>query len=353
MKIRTWPKNSIVWYCGKSWEPWSPKSLDKGIAGSQTAVIYLSKEWAKFGYKVKVYNNCDSDEGIYDGVEYIDYKKFNKNDDLDVLIVWREMNLDILDDDIKARKIFFETQDFPFRKKSFIDRRIGKIDKIFTKSKFHASFFRNISKKKIKIVPNGIDDKYLKLKNKRNNLRLVYASNYYRGLEQMLKYGWPIIKKEFPKAELHVYYGWGHFDAYKKKPEQRKWKNDMLKLMKELGVVDHRRISQKKLMQEKSRSSIHYYGCTWPETDCISVRESALVGCVPVTSNYSAIGEKAYCIRVRGDPKAKETHEKIAYKIVKLIKNPKKLEKLRKKVSRLAAKDDWKMIAKKWLKEMQ
>jgi hypothetical protein len=104
-------------------------------------------------------------------------------------------------------------------------------------------------------------------------------------------------------------------------------------------------------MQEKSRSSIHYYGCIWPETDCISVRESALVGCVPVTTKYAALAEKPYCIKVSGDPRAKRTQEALARRIVELLKNPKKLEKLSKKFKKSAAKDNWRNIAKLWLKE--
>ena len=346
-------KREITWYCPHTWEPWSPKSLDKGVAGSQTAVIYLSKEWAKLGHKVKVYNNCGSEEGIYEGVEYIDYKKFDKKKVYDILILWRERSLGLLDNDIKAKKIFLELQDFPFRSNAFNEKQIKKVDKLFMKSRFHASFFKNIPKNKIIIIPNGVDLKYLDLKNKKDSNRLIYASNYHRGIEHMLKYGWPIIKKEIPDAKLDIYYGWGQLDFYKKdKEEYQKWKKMLLKLIKESpGVNDKGRISQEELMKEKSKSSIHYYGCIWPETDCISVRESALVGCVPVTSNYSAIGEKPYCIRVKGDPKQKETQEKIAHKIVKLMKNPKKLDRLRKKVSRLAAKDGWSVIAKRWLRE--
>ena len=105
-KTKQWPKRSIIWYCGNSQEPWSPLSLEKGVAGAQTAVIYLSREWAKSGHNVQVYNNCGSEEGIYDGVKYINFNKLNKDEEFDILIIWREMNLNILEQPIKAKKLF-------------------------------------------------------------------------------------------------------------------------------------------------------------------------------------------------------------------------------------------------------
>lgn len=361
MKARIWPKNSIVWYCGKSWESWSPKSFNKGLAGSETAVIYLSKEWARLGYKVTVYNTCKGEEGIYDNVKYVNFDKFNLNDRFDTLIIWRDFNLDILDSPIKANRIWLELQDIPYRRKRYSKERTNKIDRIFIKSKFHGSFFFKIPnyfsyyvpKTKFVIIPNGIDKGILGLTNKKYPFKLIYASNYTRGLELMLKHGWPIIKKKIPAAELHAYYGWGHFDAYEKNPDKQKWKKEMINLMEKLGVVDHGRISQNQLIEEKSKSAIHYYGCIWHETDCISVRESAAVGCVPVTTRHSALAEKPYCIKIRGNPYEKKTQQKIAYKIIKLLKNPRKIKRIGEKFRIRAAKETWDVIAERWLKELE
>jgi len=59
-----WPKKSIAYFCGKGYEPWGANTLDKGMGGSEEAVVYLSREMAKLGYHVTVYNECDE--------EYID-----------------------------------------------------------------------------------------------------------------------------------------------------------------------------------------------------------------------------------------------------------------------------------------
>ena len=348
---------SITWYCGKAWETWTPKDIEAGMAGSQLAVIFLSCQWAKLGYKVKVYNYCEGKEGVYDDVEYINYDKFNKDEVFDVLILWKRNNLDILDHEIKANKILLELQEMPYRKKEFSKSRMNKVNRIIVKSRFHkAAFTRqpwcpHITNRKLKIISNGVEGEPSKPSIEKEPYRLIYASNYYRGLEEMLKYGYPIIKEAVPQIELNVYYGWGHFNSCRKTEKDQKWKNYMIELMKNLGVKDHGRVGLDELIEEKAKSAIHYYGCTWDETDCISVRESALVGCVPVTTKYSVLAEKPYCVKIPGNPKDAKTQERIAKRIVSLLQNPRKLEKIRKKFKALAYKQNWEKVSKKWLKE--
>jgi UDP-N-acetylglucosamine:LPS N-acetylglucosamine transferase len=73
------------------------------------------------------------------------------------------------------------------------------------------------------------------------------------------------------------------------------------------------------------------------------------VGCVPVTTTCGVFAEKEYCVKVKGEPKSKETQEEIAYKIVELLQNPQELEKFREKFRELAIKETWDKIAQVWL----
>ncbi|MGV2390205.1 MAG UNVERIFIED_CONTAM: hypothetical protein LVR29_23960 [Microcystis novacekii LVE1205-3] len=67
--------------------------------------------------------------------------------------------------------------------------------------------------------------------------------------------------------------------------------------------------------------AIHYYGCTYREIDCISVRESAVVGCLPVVNGFAVFREKDYCVEGGGSNQS-GSQEAIAWKIVELLKNP-------------------------------
>jgi glycosyltransferase involved in cell wall biosynthesis len=121
-------------------------------------------------------------------------------------------------------------------------------------------------------------------------------------------------------------------------------------LFQQDGVIEHGRVSQKKLIAEKASASIHYYACTYPEIDCISVRESAAVGCVPVTTDFAVFQEKEYCVRVAGDPNTQETQEAVAQKIVELLLDSEKLNQIRQQFRDRVKTETWQEVAKVWMK---
>ena len=56
----------------------------RGLGGSESAVILLSKNLAAAGFDVTVFNNCidkESKEGVFDGVKYIDLQNLTEFDD--------------------------------------------------------------------------------------------------------------------------------------------------------------------------------------------------------------------------------------------------------------------------------
>jgi hypothetical protein len=343
---RQWPEKSIVYYTGKTYEIWSPKSLSRGLGGSQTAVIYLSRQWILLGYKVIVYGNF-IDEGIYDGVQYLHYQKFNPFDVFEILIIWRDKNISVLNLLLQAREIWLDLHDVPYHPEQFTPELLNKLTFICVKSHYQRSYLQHVQDFKFKLIPNGIDAGALNLLNVlREPYRLVYSSRYYRGLELMLRFGWPIIRRHFPDAEFHLYGGWSEPDN---SPHRAQWKLEMIDLMNQPGVFHQGRVGQDQLLQDKARSAIHYYACTFEEIDCISVRESAAVGCVPVTSDYAVFTEKAYCLKVPGDPLRQSVQEAIAYQVVDLLQNPERLARFREEFRERVLSETWDKIAPQWV----
>lgn len=337
-----WPSKSIVYFVGPGVEQfWDGES--RAIGGSETAVINLTKEWVKLGYKVVVYGVPKEDHVDKDGVEWRQWYKFNPNDTFDILINWR--NPDVTK--IKARLKIVDFHDVPsyiYFTKELVDG----VDNFYVKSEYQKSLIDNQdARDKCKVISNGYTP--YKVKEDHNNKKIVYASSYDRGLEFLLKWGWPIVKKDHPDAELHIYYGWDTFDLMTRgNPERQSWKAKMLELMKQEGVYEHGRIDQKELLQIKSQSNINWYPTTFEEIDCISVRESAAVGCIPVTSSYAVFQDKEYVSKVEGNPRDKATQEKIAKEVSRLLSGDS--EGLRGKFKELASKETWKEIASRWFK---
>jgi len=343
---KKWSNDSIVYYCHKTSEKWSAKSLGKGIGGSETAVIKLSSYWAKSGYEVTVFCNCD-EPGVYDGVVYKHFNQFNVMDEYNILVIWRSLQL-LLTNDISAKKKFIDLHDI-VKEDELHESLPGMVDGIFVKSRYHASMLRNVPEEKIIVVPNGGAEEYTFL-NTRDKNYLIYASSYDRGLFYMLKWGWPRIKKACPDAYLKIFYGWNVFDTIDGNDiTKQRFKAMMKALMSQDGVEECGRISQINLAREKSKASVHYYVGDFQEIDCISVRESAYLGAIPVVSREAHVFKEKedYCILVDGDPCIQETQERGADVIIELLKNPQLMEKRRNSLH--VPKESWQHVANRWL----
>lgn len=154
---REWGKDEICYFAnfgGKHFEKWDMRSLDKGIGGSETAVIRLSEEWAKMGYKVTVFGDPET-PGITQEFEsggrviYRPYWQFNRKDKFNIFIQWRDGSLA---GKISAKKFYVDLHDV-FHEMSY-EKKQEAIDNLMVKSKYHKTFAPNI--KNIKIIGNGI-----------------------------------------------------------------------------------------------------------------------------------------------------------------------------------------------------
>ena len=92
---KEWSDKSIVIFCGQGYEEWGPHTLDKGMGGSEEAVVYLSRELSKLGYEVTVYGEVDhrtSDVTVEPkeyNVTYLPWKQIDVRDKFNVFVSWR------------------------------------------------------------------------------------------------------------------------------------------------------------------------------------------------------------------------------------------------------------------------
>lgn len=150
-------KNEITIYCGPAFSPWSPKKIEDSsntfVGGSEEAVIYLSEELVKQGYKVTVYADPGDDEGEYNGVTYLPYYKFNTKDQFNIVVSWRRP--DLVDQNLNAKKIYIWCHDI-LNQLDFTPERLSKITKVIVLSPWHRSNIPDIPDNKVLISSNGI-----------------------------------------------------------------------------------------------------------------------------------------------------------------------------------------------------
>jgi len=153
---KRWADNSVVYFA--SWgarhlETWNAHSLQKGIGGSESAVIYLSKEWADMGYEVTVFCDTPKTEFI-DGVLYVPYYLMNFSDEFATLIFWRSPHL--LDmPQLKAKKLLMDLHDIA-DPTQWTTERIAKVDKVLFKSKWHRTNIPQLPDSKAVVISNGV-----------------------------------------------------------------------------------------------------------------------------------------------------------------------------------------------------
>ena len=151
---RIWKQNEICYFANfgqKHFEKWDGKSLNKGIGGSETAVIELAKEWTNLGYKVTVYGDPEY-MGEQDGVLYLPWYYFNKADKFNVFIQWRNPSLARM---IKSKKFYVDLHDVTAQV-DYPEEIMNAVDGVFFKSQYHADMLPKLPKDKKHIVGNGI-----------------------------------------------------------------------------------------------------------------------------------------------------------------------------------------------------
>jgi hypothetical protein len=197
---------------------------------------------------------------------------------------------------------------------------------------------------KYAVIPNGIRIKEFEEPSEvvREPYRFCYCSCYSRGLMELLSFVWPVIIQNEPRAELHVYYGIGSIED----PQMRQ---QIQFLMGQPGIMDHGRQPVEIIAREKQKSTFHLYvtDCVG-ETDCISIRESLVAGCIPLISN-SGVFKNRDGLHFSLDNKTPQGYQTIGNGIVNVMKKPDFLELCRKQFSKSKTICSWETVAQQWL----
>jgi tetratricopeptide (TPR) repeat protein len=381
-EVKKWPKKSIAIYCGNGplgiWGPWS---LEKGIGGSEEAVIRLSNELAREGWEVTVYATPGEKAGLFhydwshvpDGLpskmpdhEFIDWKQyweFNPDDEFDVVVAWRMPSF--FDNEIKARKQYLWLHDV-MEKEEFTDERLKRIDKVIVLSKYHESLFPMLPKEKVFLSANGITaSDFDGISEHRDTQRIIYMSSHIRGLALLYDI-WPEVKRAVPDAKLDIYYGWESYVSMNhnnpgNQPGGMAWMRMMQTWVKDLdGVTDHGKIGQQEIVEEIQKSGVWAYPCPFPEIYCITAIKAQAGGAVPVSSDFAALdetvqfGKKIHMSQKDEDTPVgnwdKKEVEEYKEALIDALKHPEQFD--RTKMIKWAKSQSWESVAKSWSKEM-
>jgi len=289
---------------------------NRGLGGSESAVILMSRELVKLGYSVTVYCSCIDSEakpGIYDGVRYVDHSQADTTESYDIVIASRTVAPFRATNKYAplvmraAYRVLWMHDTFTDGDQDLEAMVVGGfINRIFTLSDFHTIYATNCDhgarrnfemlKPYIFQTRNGavkhID--YVDVTTKDRNL-FVYNASATKGLIPLVKGVWPRVKAAIPDAKLVCVGGYYRFREGSEPDAQEKTVRELVAdpTLKNMDVRFTGVIKQAEIAQLLASASFMLYPTAFPETFGISSLESLLYRTPIITARFGALEETA------------------------------------------------------------
>lgn len=340
-------KKVIGIYCGDViGDAWDENSLQEGIGGSETWVIYIASELQKKNFHVIIFNKTKDWHFAIDGVEYVPYSLFESRcqyQHFDYFITSRRT--DEININLSCDNIYLMMHDLSLFEGSCFNKE--RIKKVVCLSNFQLnntiSIYPNeqLNKKYFSLTFNGVDPLLYKKNIKKENM-MVWSSCRERGLPYFMFYIYPLIKNKIPDFKVV-------FADYNNIPYD------------DPRVEYYGKLSKSELAELQMRSKIWIYPPTFYETFCITAVENAMaknaivtvdIGAMSDTLNgYSGIFGNNY-LDLNGEVDKKEyaiTAKKIAELSISLLKDDKLRIKYANKAHNICKKYTWANAAQTWV----
>lgn len=300
----------------------------KGLGGSESAVILLSKELVKCGFDVTVFNNTidkDSKEGVYDGVKFYDLRALHQPNDFkfDVVISSRTvmtfLNQKYWGQFTYPAQVFQQIKANAKLKAIWLHDTFcsgdylleemlvtGEVDEIFTLSDFQTSYVsqcdhggkRNfeVLKNKIFMTRNGAlqHTPDADITKKDRNL-FVYNASVTKGMIPLVERIWPKVKEKIPSARLKIIGGFYRFrdELGPDEQENKFWQLHDRPENTPLSIEFTGIIKQSEIAEILNEASFMIFPGAFPETFGISALESLLHNTPLITTRFGALEETA------------------------------------------------------------
>jgi glycosyltransferase involved in cell wall biosynthesis len=277
---------------------WDPDRTEKGLGGSEEAVVHASRVLAEMGHRVSVFMEppvrslwrLPSSNPRYENIETL---VTNSNLKFDLCIAWRNVNFPLLKG--HSNNVYFWPHDLMQGGYPCADLKGS-----FFLSEYHrrrlVGACSELNNAPYVISGNGVDMSQFprdeQVTNKERPLSLVYASNYSRGLGLLLSV-WRDVRRDFPEATLDIYYGretWGTMSA-----EALASLVKHIEVLASEGVTEKGQVGHAQLAAAFRGASVLGYPCiTDSETFCITAVKAQLAGMIPVVVRAGALEETVH-----------------------------------------------------------
>ena len=266
---------------------------NKGLGGSESALLYMARELCKRGHQINVFCSCDK-PGLYDGVSYHlaeDFAAFCEAQPQDVCIFSRLLETLA---SANARVKILWLHDIAVIK-YYMDALPALdhlIDRYFLISAWQQQGFTDtfdFGENKLFLTRNGVDLSLFVDPPSRHRNKLVYINTPFRGLDVLVGL-FPYIQQAVPGVELHMYTGMSLYGYQFSEMEQQ-----LQALYKHAhnmpGVVLHEPVPKAGLARELMSARLALYPSHFPECCSIASLETQAAGTPMITSALAGLND--------------------------------------------------------------
>ena len=330
--------------------------LEGPLGGSESGIVFMSRELASLGHKVRVYCNCPR-PGNYDGVGYRHYHQFFEEFRVtpwDVFISFRSFD-PFLIGRVAPRTVYWTGDAFNQPAISQLGHAALQqhIDLNFCVSEWQRGTFIDkfgLAPDSVVATRNGFRQDLIPPPREKNWTNGVYSSTPFRGLEGLLEM-FPEIRSRVPQMTLDVFssmkvYGWSA-------DGDRKAYGSIYSAAEQEGVTMHGSVAQTTLVDALAGSGLFLYPNTFDETSCIAAIEAQAAGAVVVTSARAGLKETVATgttgVTIEGDPKSAAYRREFVETVASLTANPSRLAEMSAAGRKRAfERYTWGSIAREW-----
>ena len=321
--------------------------------GSEIALLNLAIQLKNI-YRVFIFGHNISRDFELEGINIKNsssFTDFSSKNDIDIIIVSRYLNAFIYNT-LVARKIFiwvhdilfqssFNGQNLPNNGLDFYNNISHKVDGVIVLSEYHKTVMMQtykINEDKIHIIGNAINLDLFLPNIERQKYKFIYTSYPSRGLDMLLKI-FPLIRAEFPNAELYIYRDHSTFTTLQ---------------LEEIAKTDYIFASgfmkNTDLIREFQSSNIWLYPTNFVETYCISALEAQMAGCLCIASPTGSLSEIVgnRGVLIEGDY-GTENYINNILKTVRVHLNSDLYQNKIKRAKEWSLLQNWKSISEKWI----
>lgn len=144
--------------------------------------------------------------------------------------------------------------------------------------------FHQVPSEKLRVIPNGVSDKFSYNKNKKK--KLIHTSIPYKGLIHLPKI-FSIVRQCHPDFTASVFSSMSLYGQ----TEPETYIETYSELIRMPGIDWYPAVDNDLLVKEYQDSAVFVHPNIWEETFCVSMLEAQRSGCYPIISDIGALPE--------------------------------------------------------------